>query len=1096
MSNRKVGGGRRPVALAAALLLATSAAFGAATTDGSMGVVQNLSGNFLVPQTLGQLRGNNLFHSFSRFSILNGESATFTTSAAGLKHVIARVTGGEVSTIDGRLRLVSANAAPDFWLLNPSGVMVGANASFDVPAGLHLSTAQQLRFADGSTWSTGSATDASTLSVAAPESFGFLSGQAAAPLKWQGANLFLNALSPLDLAGGSISLEGGLLVTPGGAITLRSPGAVTIAPGTAVIAGYAGSTAGSIAVDAASLTIDGGGLGGTAGLGVLLGGTATGGAIDIRLSGALQLLNGGGITSENNSFLDAAPVSVQAASLTVRRDSGAQTYLTSTSSDFGRAASLQVKLGGALTMVDGTVGSTSTGVGAAGNVSVTASSALLDGRGFGDTQLTSAGDAFGAAGRVDLSLSGSLTLRDGAYIRSRGLGLAPSAPMTISADRIDIDGGASGDGGIVSVSNNLARAADVTVTTTGAISITSGGQISTLTLGSGDGGHLAVKAGSIGLQGAPELTSGLYTQTSGSGRGGNLLIETGRLSAAGPSRVATDSNNGGDAGNLTVKADSLLFDARLGATTLHSFTGADGGSAGSVDVQVKNDMTVANGAWVFAGTTGTGNPGALSVKAGTLVIDGRQQGADQLTLVGLGSVGQGRSAPVDVQATRIDIRQGGVISSASLSTKDGGAVTVTADTITIDGGGNADIVTGIIADALGDGHSGSVTVRGKDLQISHAGRISTGSEGPGQGGVLDIDVQRLRLDGSGSIQSNTLGQGDAGAIRINASESLTLSSGGMISASTARAGRAGAIEITAGSLLIEGRDVAEDRPSFIASLATERSSGQTGDVSIKVKGDFVLRDGGAISVSNLAIVDDPSKLQPTALIVEAGNIIANKGEINAEATGNTSAGGIGLWSDGRISMTDTNVRTAAVSGDGGPIVLSAGGVITLRNTSVTTSVEGRSGGNGGDILVEGKALVLASGFVQANTAGQALGGNVTIDTGLLVPDGNSVFIGGQRIVEFQANRPGFNVIQAAAPQGLSGDLDVTLPDLNLASSLVLLATPHIDFGLLGRDLCQIGYDSSFTLLGRGALPAPVSAPLRADPDPAATPSTLSPRSSR
>ena len=141
MSNRKVGGGRRPVALAAALLLATSAAFGAATTDGSMGVVQNLSGNFLVPQTLGQLRGNNLFHSFSRFSILNGESATFTTSAAGLKHVIARVTGGEVSTIDGRLRLVSANAAPDFWLLNPSGVMVGANASFDVPAGLHLSTA-------------------------------------------------------------------------------------------------------------------------------------------------------------------------------------------------------------------------------------------------------------------------------------------------------------------------------------------------------------------------------------------------------------------------------------------------------------------------------------------------------------------------------------------------------------------------------------------------------------------------------------------------------------------------------------------------------------------------------------------------------------------------------------------------------------------------------------------------------------------------------------------------------------------------------------------------------------------------------------------
>ena len=279
-------------------------------------------------------------------------------------------------------------------------------------------------------------------------------------------------------------------------------------------------------------------------------------------------------------------------------------------------------LGGALTLVDASLGSTSLGIGSAGDVQVTAASAVLDGRGFGDTQLASAGDAFGAAGRVDISLSGALSLRDGAYIRSRGIGLLPSAPLTVTADRIDIDGGASGDGGIIGVSNNGARSADVSVTTTGAVSITSGGQIATLTLGDGASGNLTVKAGSISLQGAPELTSALYTQSSGSGRSGNLLVETGRLSATGPARVATSSNGGGDAGNLTLKADSLSLDGRGGSATLNSFTGNDGGAAGTVDVQVKNDMTVANGAWVFAGTTGPGNPGALAVKAGTLVIDG------------------------------------------------------------------------------------------------------------------------------------------------------------------------------------------------------------------------------------------------------------------------------------------------------------------------------------------------------------------------------------------------------------------------------------------------------------------------------------------
>jgi len=111
--------------------------FGGAMTDGSVGAVQRFSGSgksFTVPETLGKLKGNNLFHSFARFNIDAGESATFTTQTASIQNVISRVTGGEVSSIHGLLELqAAAGSRPDFYFINPAGVVFGAGARVDVP---------------------------------------------------------------------------------------------------------------------------------------------------------------------------------------------------------------------------------------------------------------------------------------------------------------------------------------------------------------------------------------------------------------------------------------------------------------------------------------------------------------------------------------------------------------------------------------------------------------------------------------------------------------------------------------------------------------------------------------------------------------------------------------------------------------------------------------------------------------------------------------------------------------------------------------------------------------------------------------------------
>ena len=72
-------------------------------TDGSVGPKVSLRGGEIkIGADLGTRRGDNLFHSFEKFGIATGQTATFTGPGA-IRNVISRVTGGEVSNIDGKL---------------------------------------------------------------------------------------------------------------------------------------------------------------------------------------------------------------------------------------------------------------------------------------------------------------------------------------------------------------------------------------------------------------------------------------------------------------------------------------------------------------------------------------------------------------------------------------------------------------------------------------------------------------------------------------------------------------------------------------------------------------------------------------------------------------------------------------------------------------------------------------------------------------------------------------------------------------------------------------------------------------------------------
>jgi hypothetical protein len=120
-----------------------------------------------------------------------------------------------------------------------------------------------------------------------------------------------------------------------------------------------------------------------------------------------------------------------------------------------------------------------------------------------------------------------------------------------------------------------------------------------------------------------------------------------------------------------------------------------------------------------------------------------------------------------------------------------------------------------------------------------------------------------------------------------------------------------------------------------------------------------------------------------------------------------------------------------------------------------------------------------SGFIQANTAGAgARGGNVAIDVQTFVPSGGSVIVGGTVPLVFRPEAANFNVVQAAAPDGVSGRIDVNSPVTDISGSLRGLSTEVVSFGALAKDLCRVGESSSFTPVGRGGLRATAAGMIR------------------
>ncbi|SJM92907.1 filamentous hemagglutinin N-terminal domain-containing protein [Crenothrix polyspora] len=564
---------------------------------------------------------------------------------------------------------------------------------------------------------------------------------------------------------------------------------------------------------------------------------------------------------------------------------------------------------------------------------------------------------------------------------------------------------------------SLGDTGNIMVNTNNELTMINGGKISSVTINKSNAGNIDIKAGTLKIIG-PE--TGIYSSnplSSGGGKSGNIKIEAlHELAITNDGIIQSDTEGNANAGSIDVKAGEVLIDGQNSETPA-TVTGINSlsnsvGDVGAVKVTVQNGLALINGGVISSDTNGKGNAGRIDVKAGTIKIDGKDK------------------------------------HFAGISAKTG-----------LDSRGNAGDI---------------VVTATNDLVITKGGEISSDTFANGHAGRVDVKAGSIRIDGQGTeyftgISSDANdSNGNAGAVKVFAKNELAINNGGQVSSTTYTRGDAGEVNVNAGTILInDSKNSIFD--TGILSASKLDGTGNPGAVKVTAI-KMLFMNKGQISISSANFADNPLQ-KHLKLIVAAPYIeLSNNSKITAESLGNIPTNPIQI-NTSRLSLNNSSIKTSANQGNGGSITINAKDWARLHNSQITTSVASKEKGNGGDITINSDVLVMDTGFIQANTnATKASGGKINLNTKQLVASSANLQTGVNTPLQFIANS-GNNVIQAAAPDGVNGNITINAPQLNIVGALASLNTPQLDLSRVGHDPCSnTARQSTIKKLGKGGIP--------------------------
>ncbi|MEM1169223.1 MAG: filamentous hemagglutinin N-terminal domain-containing protein [Cyanobacteria bacterium P01_H01_bin.35] len=684
-------------------------------------------------------------------------------------------------------------------------------------------------------------------------------------------------------------------------------------------------------------------------------------------------------------------------------------------------------------------------------------------------------------GSGEIQIQGKqIVIKEKSRIIANTLGTQPGGNISLSASEsievndslVDADVGQGGTG----------NGASITTNSPGLI-LTSGGQISTATFGSGAGGELTVNAEEIVVIGASsdgQNLSGLFTDVlpGATGRGGDITINTQSLKLFTGGQLGANVLGEGVGGNLTVNAKEIeasgtipvnltdpqqqlqvqALNGQLPAAILAIVITEAEGNSGKLTIN-SDRIRLENGAQIGTGTFGSGNSGELAVKAKEIQVVGTS--ADGLlpssfnSSVLFGATGEGGN--INIETESLTLEDGGQVRAGTSGVGNSGDVTVKAKEINLQGTSengrfassiqaSVEDLSDLVPGALGSGDGGKVFIESEGLSLENGATVSASTFGEGQGGSIEINAADVEISNSfisadsndnNSVASITIGNG--GNLTVN-TQRLSLKNGGRLLASTSTEGQGGNITINATEIEAVGISPDGVFPSGIDTRVQFGSTGNGGNLTINTQ--RLIQRGGAVIQAGVFSSG------------QGGNITVNATEI--ELSGNATTENVfpeisPLIQSIRGEVPSSLLTTVlpGATGKGGNLTINTQSLTLLDGALIGTGTF--SSGESGDLTVTAKEINLTgtnptdqlpSGlFTTVLLGATGNGGNLTIDTERL-----SLRNGGQ----IRAGTSGI---------GQSGDLSIRAKDIEI--------TGRADDGVLASSILAGVENLTNLSLGQG-----------------------------
>ncbi len=765
--------------------------------------------------------------------------------------------------------------------------------------------------------------------------------------------------------------------------------------------------------------------------------------------------------------------------------------------------------------------STASAGGQGGQISITAPNVKLD----NEATIETANSGVGTGGGISIN---STTVTVGLTIEAFILSLTGLDSTFAPVD--------SGNGGNVTIHglSGAANSAAGKVMLSGESQLGSGSLITSIAGGPSSGGNILITSGDVELDAGTSIVSGF----AGIGDGGNITVNVGTLSLTNSViKSLNESVRLGKGGDITVQGlpgapdnPATLVTLSSGANITSETSAQDPGGA---IVITSGTVKLDTGASINSVTSGSGDGGSITAN-----VDRLELMNSSLELMNIASISSktsslelGRGGDITVQglpgatnnaATLVTLTNGSEIATQAFHSGDGGQVTITSKTLTIDNGIistttdetgiGGDIVMNVLEarlsggakissvtkrgassdpDALPAGNGGKVTVQGLDgvvdgvpskanffIASDVSGIIST-SVGEGRLGDIEVYAKTVTLTDTGLIQvGNQLDTGKfAGNVIIDA-DSVSISGRSSIS-SQVKFADAGQVKITADQLTLNdgtievsthgignGGDVFLDVGSMsLANGATITSSSFSTDPGAGDAGTVKITSSGSFTSDASTIATSAENAKGGDILIDAQNVRLSNGTLISASSrspllpkGAGNAGNITINSDSNVVMQNSKVTTEASDASGGSIEI---------NASDTGMIQ----------LVNSRVSTSVGGL-----AGESDGGNINIDPQFVILQNSQILaqavVGAGGAIDIIATSAFIanpvSIVNASSTLGISGTVNIQSPLQNVGEEVTPLSEEFSNAAALLAQQCAAraadGKFSTFVVAAREGLP--------------------------